>query len=129
MTDIGPNRHYQLAMYSQLTVHSPIMMQGKGYLLANRLTAFAIIILFLTKGNVFAQPADNVEQVPEVVVTGTIIDTEAVFGSIPKQSLDADDIGVLHPATVIDVLKLIPGLDVSQQGGEGGLTFISITWR
>ncbi len=73
-----------------------------------------------------AQPTETDHSVSELLVTGTIIDDESVFESIPKDSLTAEKIALLQPATVIDLLRGFPGVDVAQQGGEGGLTFISI---
>ena len=62
----------------------------------------------------------------EVTVTGTVIKRATVFEDVIKKSLSFDEIAALQPSTVLDLLQLIPGLDVSQQGGPGGLTFVSI---
>ncbi|MBT7952653.1 MAG: TonB-dependent receptor [Gammaproteobacteria bacterium] len=59
-------------------------------------------------------------------MTGTIINNKSVFENIPRQSLSADEINSIHANTVTELLRGIPGVDVTQQGGEGGLTFVSL---
>ena len=86
------------------------------------LLAFACLV-----GNqVMAQTDTSAEPLPELVVTGTIIDDQDVFENVPRTFLSAEDIAAQHPATVVDLLRSIPGVDVTQQGGEGGITYVSM---
>ena len=66
------------------------------------------------------------QPVPEVLVTGTVIDDFQVSELLPREVLTAEDIAALSPSSTAALLRSIPGLDVTQQGGEGGLTFVSI---
>ena len=100
-------------------------LPGATRLDALRKTAL-LAIVYLAGNQVLAQPVAGTEPVPELVVTGTIIADEDVFGSVPRTSLTAEDIAARHPATVVDLLRSIPGVDVTQQGGEGGITYVSM---
>ena len=59
-------------------------------------------------------------------VTGTHIPDTTEAGSIPKFTISAEDIAALAPNSFADVLAGVPGVDVFEQGGVGGLTFLSI---
>ena len=100
-------------------------LPGASRLDALRKTALLAIVC-LAGNQVLAQSVVGPEPVPELIVTGTIIADEDVFDTVPRTSVTAEDIAALHPATVLDLLRSIPGVDVTQQGGEGGLTYVSM---
>ena len=60
------------------------------------------------------------------MVTGTVIDQESVFQTIPRTTLTSEEISARQPATVADLLRGVAGVDVTQQGGAGGLTFVAL---
>ena len=100
-------------------------MRGASRLDALRKTAL-LVIVYLAGNQVLAQSVAGTEPLPELLVTGTIIADEDVFGSVPRTSITAEDIAARHPATVVDLLRSIPGVDVTQQGGEGAITYVSM---
>ena len=100
-------------------------LPGASRIDALRNTALLVVIC-LAGNQVLAQSVVGTEPVPELIVTGTIISDEDVFDNVPRTSLTAEDIAALHAATVLDLLRSIPGVDVTQQGGEGGLTYVSM---
>ena len=59
-------------------------------------------------------------------VTGTYIPDTTLEGRIPKISLSAADIAATASNSFADVLRGIAGIDIFEQGGAGGLTFLSI---
>lgn len=59
-------------------------------------------------------------------VTGTYIPDTTLQGRIPKITLSADDITATATNSFADVLRGIAGIDIFEQGGVGGLTFLSI---
>jgi vitamin B12 transporter len=66
------------------------------------------------------------QSVPEVLVTGTIINDASVFDRLPREVITAEDIAALNPSNTVALLRSIPGVDVTQQGGEGGVTTVSL---
>lgn len=60
------------------------------------------------------------------------IEVLSVIGShikqtnLPKITLSSDQIQALSVTSFADVLRGLPGIDISQQGGSSGLTFLSI---
>lgn len=85
-----------------------------------------ICFAWLTSFQTFAQPNKKEKPLAELVVTGVIINKDSLYPDITRDYITAEEIAVLQPATVTTLLRRIPGVDVTQQGGEGGLTFISI---
>jgi vitamin B12 transporter len=59
-------------------------------------------------------------------VTGTHIRDQNEVASLPKFTISAEDIAALAPNSFADVLAGIPGIDIFEQGGVGGLTFLSV---
>ena len=90
----------------------------------NRLAIF--VLVGLASSQIPAQTPTEDDSIPELIVTGTIVSEEAILNSVPRTSLDLEDITALQPITVSDLLRTIPGVDVTQQGGEGGLTLVSM---
>lgn len=64
--------------------------------------------------------------VKEIVITGTLVKSDLSFQNVDRHSLSRQDILTLSPVTVVDVLRNVPGVSVTQQGGKGGLTFVSL---
>lgn len=66
----------------------------------------------------------NEEDVTEVVVTATRIETASE--NIPNSVtiITAEEIEQKQAGSVLDVLRSVPALDVAQQGGKGGLTSV-----
>lgn len=61
-----------------------------------------------------------------VVVTGTYLPTPEHLTTNPVFVIDRSRIDSLNKASVVEVLRTVPGVLVSQQGGEGGVTTVSI---
>ena len=94
--------------------------------LSSKTQLAGMIFVGLVSNQNYAQPSLENETVPELVVTGTILSGDLALESVPRTSLDLEDIIALQPITVADLLQTIPGIDVTRQGGEGGLTFVSM---
>ena len=94
------------------------------FLVFFRLISRTLFIFIFIENNAFGDDSSDVT--PEIVVTGTITDDKKLYDEAPKFSLSANDIKALNPPTTVDLLRRIPGLDVTQQGGPGGITFVSI---
>lgn len=82
--------------------------------------AFLLSLLCLT------QVATNAAEKIEVfTVTGSHINHEIV-NNIPKVTLNAESIAALSPNSIADVLSTVPGVNIFEQGGIGGLTLLSL---
>lgn len=68
-------------------------------------------------------PTSNIET---FTVTGTYIPDTTLHGRIPKVRLSATDIAASATNSFADVLRGVAGIDIFEQGGAGGLTFLSI---
>jgi vitamin B12 transporter len=66
--------------------------------------------------------ADNTEK---ITVTGSHIKHNSTK-NMPRVSIDSDTIAALAPNSLADVLRTVPGIDIFEQGGLGGLTFLSL---
>lgn len=62
----------------------------------------------------------------ELVITGSVIKSTSTIRNIEKTSLSRQDILTISPVSVIELLRSVPGVNVTQQGGQGGLTFVSL---
>ena len=82
--------------------------------------------LFITPALLLATTFVRAQTIPEVLVTGTVIDDPAVFDQVHREVITAEDIARLSPPTTVDLFRSIPGVDVSQQGGPGGIATVSI---
>jgi vitamin B12 transporter len=87
---------------------------------AMRLAAATALALFLCRG---AQAQD---ELPSVVVTATRIPTPASEVASSFTVITADDIAQKQAPTLPDILADVPGIDVAQTGGPGGLTNVYI---
>lgn len=81
---------------------------------------FLLSILYLTQ--VTTNAAENIEV---FTVTGRHINHKIV-NNIPKVTLNAETIAALSPNSIADVLSTVPGVNIFEQGGVGGLTFLSL---
>jgi len=66
------------------------------------------------------------ESVGELEVTGTIVKNEFALKHVDRHRLSREQVLAIAPVTVVDLLRNVPGVGVTQQGGKGGLTFISL---
>ncbi len=68
--------------------------------------------------------ADDI--IEEFKITATHIPDTSATGHVPKVVITADHIEAFAPNSFADILRGIPGIDIMQQGGVGGLTFLSL---
>jgi len=64
--------------------------------------------------------------VKELEVTGTVVKNELALKHVDRHRLSRQEVLAIAPVTVVDLLRNVPGVGVTQQGGKGGLTFISL---
>ncbi len=69
-----------------------------------------------------AEPAT----VDELEVTATIVKNDLSRKHVDRQHISQQQVKVIAPVTVVDLLRNVPGVTATQQGGKGGLTFISL---
>lgn len=70
--------------------------------------------------------SDEVYKLETIVVTGSLTaKTPATLTTI-SSVITAEDIAKLNKRNVTDLLRTIPGINISQQGGQGGAAEISI---
>jgi iron complex outermembrane receptor protein/vitamin B12 transporter len=88
--------------------------------------------IFITANSARVAASQNKEtnapdhSIETFTVTGTYIPDTTPEGRIPKISLNAADIAATATNSFADVLRGIAGIDIFEQGGAGGLTFLSI---
>jgi vitamin B12 transporter len=87
------------------------------------LTPLALLVLGATHGT--AQAADAEAPQP-IVVTATRLPTPEQEVASSISVITADDIEARQQRTIADVLKEVPGLNVVQTGGPGGVTSVFI---
>lgn len=66
------------------------------------------------------------QDVENMTIEGTHIEKNSLMGAIPSITINKDAIDALATNSIADVLRGEAGIDISQQGGAGGLTFLSI---
>jgi iron complex outermembrane receptor protein/vitamin B12 transporter len=67
------------------------------------------------------------QELEEFVITGTLARGDSLSEqAIAKWRMDAEAIQLQNPVTVVDILRQAPGVVVTQQGGAGGLSYVSI---
>jgi len=82
-----------------------------------------LLVLFGSAPNVM--PADDPEDVISIRVTGSHL-PESRGPRTRLFHLDREQIEARQATSTIGLLRGVPGVDVTQMGGEGGLTFVSI---
>jgi len=82
--------------------------------------------IFLLSALWLAQvPTKASENIEVFTVTGSHI-SHNIANNIPKVTIDSQNIAALAPNSIADILSTVPGVDVFNQGGIGGLTFLSL---
>ena len=89
--------------------------------LINKLTLLVCLIILSPPSTYVA--ADTNEK---LIIVGTHLSDEALLNGIPKVTISSEDIESIAPNSFADLLIGIPGVDIFQQGGNGGLSFLSI---
>src|SRR6185436_12714026 len=80
---------------------------------------------FLPLGSAFAQaPASQVVELPPIVVSATGLPTPADQVASSVTVITAEDLQREQRRTVPDALASVPGLNIVQTGGPGGLTSV-----
>ena len=62
----------------------------------------------------------------ELITTGSYLANTDSVKRLPNIVIDSASIAALAPVSFADVLKGQPGIDIIEQGGVGGLTFLSL---
>ena len=101
---------------STLTPLAPISLLLRPALLA-------LLVLGATCG---AAQAADAEALQPIVVTATRLPTPEREVASSVTVISADDIELRQQRTITDVLKLVPGLNVVQTGGPGGVSSVFI---
>jgi iron complex outermembrane receptor protein/vitamin B12 transporter len=81
---------------------------------------FLACFAFYTPNYAFSQNVEN------MIIAGTHIENNLSMNAIPSITINKDAIDALATNSIADVLRGEAGIDISQQGGAGGLTFLSI---
>ena len=81
---------------------------------------FLACFTFYSANYAFAQNVEN------MTIEGTHIENSLLMGATPSITINKDAIEALTTNSIADVLRGEAGIDISQQGGAGGLTFLSI---
>lgn len=87
-----------------------------------KLKATTLCIALPLCHNSLAQAND----IETLTVIGTHISDTSSSEYIPNISISADEIAALTPNSFADILRGVPGIDITEQGGAAGLTFLSI---
>ncbi len=66
------------------------------------------------------------EPLTVIKVTGTLAKNDSAASRVPKHIVTRDDIDLMAPSNTLDILRSIPGVNVTQMGGSGGLTFVRL---
>jgi len=97
-----------------------------------KLNVLLVLTAFTITSQVWAE--DSSDEIAKAIpvntetftITGTYIPDTTLQGRIPKVTLTADDIAATATNSFADVLRGVAGIDIFEQGGAGGLTFLSI---
>jgi vitamin B12 transporter len=87
------------------------------------LTSFALPVLAAAAGTAWAADAETLQP---VVISATRLPTPELEVASSITVITADDIETRQQRTIANVLKLVPGLNVVQTGGPGGVTSVFI---
>ena len=86
-----------------------------------------VLILLISASLYFCHSAHAADtNIETITVVGSHLPPTFTMDRIPKISIDAHDIASLAGYSFVDVLRGIAGIDIFEQGGTGGLTFLSI---
>ena len=82
---------------------------------------FVLILLIATTKTPFATShSEN-----KLIITATHITESMLSDGLAKVIINSEQIEMLAPNSLADILRGIPGVDIIEQGGIGGLTFLS----
>jgi len=84
----------------------------------------ALLAFLLTSAAVFAAGPAGPEELTDIVVTATRIPTPQIEVASSFTVVTAADIEAHQDRTLVEVLKNVPGLNVVQTGGPGGVTSV-----
>ncbi|MDP2358417.1 MAG: TonB-dependent receptor [Beijerinckiaceae bacterium] len=91
-----------------------------------RLSAFVSIFSTIPTF-AFSQPIpEERELAPEIVITATRSPLEVARSGSATSVIDSAQIEAYGVRNIADALRLIPGVDVSEQGGAGGLSIVRV---
>jgi outer membrane cobalamin receptor len=91
----------------------------------HRISALACICLILTifiPKHVMAESTDPIPTMETVIVSASRITSEATNTTANFTIISREVIEKANSASVVDVLRQVPGLHIDQQGGRGGLS-------
>jgi len=81
-----------------------------------------LLMICLHTTNVFSKQEVN----QPVLVTGTVINGVDSVDTYADYTVTRHQIQQAGYSTSVDILRQVPGIDVTQQGGQGGTTFVSM---
>jgi len=84
--------------------------------------ALTALILLATAYPPAAHPQDSERQLDTIVVTASRLVRPAGALAQSVDVIDAEDIQARQPASVADLMRQLPGINVIQQGGRGSVT-------
>ncbi len=70
--------------------------------------------------------ADDVDELDVVVVSATRLPVERTGVAASVTSIDAADIERHYPASIVEAMRHVAGVEVAQQGGRGGVTSVLV---
>jgi len=82
--------------------------------------------LFLACFSFHSAGNNLVQEIESMTIEGTYIENSLLTDSLPSIIIKKDEIEAFATNNIADVLRGQAGIDISQQGGAGGLTFLSI---
>ncbi len=66
------------------------------------------------------------QRLSPVLVTGSVIKSTDSTNAVSAYTITREEINQAGNSTTVDILRQIPGVNVTQQEGQGGLTFVSM---
>ncbi|MFT5451437.1 MAG: vitamin B12 transporter [Enterobacterales bacterium] len=81
-----------------------------------------VCLIILSSHSTFATASSD----EKLIIVGTHISDKEFLNGIPKVTISSEDIEALAANSFADLLIGVPGVDIFQQGGNGGLSFLSI---
>ncbi len=85
-----------------------------------RIAILAFLVMYGNSSQAFESDVEELE------VTATVVKDALSLKHVDRHRLTQQQVKAIAPETVVDLLRNVPGVTVTQQGGKGGLTFISL---
>lgn len=82
--------------------------------------------LFLACFTCYSSGSESFNEIENMTIEGTHIENSLLTDALPSIIINKDEIEAFATNSIADVLRGQAGIDISQQGGAGGLTFLSI---